>query len=324
MEKVLITGSTGYLGSSFIDNYSDKYEFKKFSLLTQKLEDIDFKDVDAVLHCAALVHQKQEDSYEKYHEINVEYPVELAKLAKENGVKQFVFISTIAVYGEEKEKLDENTICNPITPYGKSKLEAEKELLKLNDDSFIVSIIRPPMVYGKDAPGNIDSLVKLVKKVLVLPFGGIDNRRSFVYVGNLCWLVDCVIERLPRFARNDEEVVSRNDEEVVSRNDEEVVSRNDENVFLACDDEPLSTTRLIELIAKSLGKKVYLVKVPFFERFLRLVKPSFHKRLYGSLEVDNSLTMQRVFEIPNQVGNDGHKMPYSVEEGIRLMLYGEC
>ena len=236
------------------------------------------------MHCAALVHQKQEHSYEKYNEINVEYPVHLAKLAKENGVRQFIFISTIAVYGEEKEKLDENTICNPITPYGKSKLEAEKELLKLNDNNFVVSIIRPPMVYGKDAPGNIDSLVKLVKKLPIIPLGGIENKRSFISIQNLCHLIDVVIERQKA------------------------------GVFLASDDELLSTSRLIELISKNLKKKVYLLKIPFFESLLKLVKPSFHKRLYGSLEVDNNITKEKL----------NLKNRYSVEEGIRLMLNGEC
>jgi len=167
MNKILITGSNGYLASNFLNQYKKVYDFEKFSLLNQKIEDINFDNIDIILHCAALVHQKVEQPYEKYHEINVDYPLKLAKLAKQNSVKQFVFISTIAVYGEEKEKLDENTICNPITPYGKSKLEAEKGLLKLNDDSFIVSIIRAPMIYGKNAPGNIDSLIKLVKNYLL-------------------------------------------------------------------------------------------------------------------------------------------------------------
>ena len=127
MKKILITGSNGYLASNFLNQYKKVYDFEKFSLLKQKIEDINFNNIDIVLHCAALVHQKEEHSYEKYYETNVEYPVKLAKLAKQNRVKQFVFISTIAVYGEEKEKLDENTICNPVTFYGKSKLEAEKD-----------------------------------------------------------------------------------------------------------------------------------------------------------------------------------------------------
>ncbi|QOP45830.1 NAD-dependent epimerase/dehydratase family protein [Sulfurimonas paralvinellae] len=283
IDNILITGANGYLGSSFIKQYQNKYTFEKFSLVNQNLEDINFDNIDVVLHCAALVHQKIEYNYDKYYEINVEYPTKLAKLAKQNGIKQFIFISTIAVYGEDEEKLDENTNCNPVTPYGKSKLEAEKKMLELSDDSFIVSIIRPPMVYGKDAPGNIDSLVKLVKKLSIIPLGSIENKRSFVYIQNLCHLIDVVIEQQKS------------------------------GIFLASDDEPLSTSRLIELIAKNLNKKVYLIKIPFFENFLKIIKSSFHKRLYGSLEVNNSLTKEKL-NLTN---------PYSAEEGIKLMIKGE-
>ena len=283
MKKLLITGSNGYLASNFLNQYKKVYDFEKFSLLNQKIEDINFDNIDIILHCAALVHQKVEQPYEKYHEINVEYPVKLAKLAKQNSVKQFVFISTIAVYGEEKEKLDENTICNPITPYGKSKLEAEKGLLKLNDDSFIVSIIRAPMIYGKNAPGNIDSLIKLVKKLPIIPLGKIDNKRSFISIQNLCFIIN------------------------------KIITHQKAGIFLASDDEAISTSRLIELIAKNLDKKIYLVKIPFFESLLKLVKPSFYKRLYGSLEVDNSITKEKL----------NLKNLYSVEDGIKLMINGE-
>lgn len=91
-----------------------------------------------------------------------------------------------------------------------------------------------------------------------------------------------------------------------------VIGQQKSGVFLASDDKPLSTTRLIELIAKSLEKKVYLIKIPFFETFLKIVKPSFHKRLYGSLEVDNSITKEKL----------NLKNPYSVDDGIRLMIKG--
>ncbi|WP_151948814.1 NAD-dependent epimerase/dehydratase family protein [Aliarcobacter butzleri] len=283
MNKIFITGANGYLGSNFVNQYKNKYSFESFSLLNQKLEDINFDSIDIVLHCAALVHQKIQHPYEKYHEINVNYPLKLAKLAKQNGVKQFIFISTIAVYGEDKETLDENTSCAPITHYGKSKLEAEKELLKLNDDSFVVSIIRPPMVYGKNAPGNIDSLIKLVKKLPVTPLGKIENKRSFISIQNLCYIID------------------------------KTITQEKQGIFLASDDEPISTSKLIELIAKNLEKKIYFIKLPFFESLLKLVKPSFHKRLYGSLEVDNTITKEKL----------NLKNPYSVEDGIKLMIKGE-
>ncbi|MAC83427.1 MAG: epimerase [Arcobacter sp.] len=289
--KILVTGSSGYVGSSFINQFKDKYLFEKFSLQKMKLESINFLEVDVVLHCAALVHQKIEHPYEKYYEVNVEYPVKLAKLAKSNGIKQFIFVSTIAVYGEGLEKLEKDTGCNPITTYGKSKLEAEKQLLELNDENFIVSILRPPMIYGKNAPGNIDSLVNLVKKTPIIPLGKIENKRSFIYIGNLCHLIDILIEQKLS------------------------------GTFLASDDKPISTTKLIELIAKNLNKKVYLIKIPFFESLLEILKPSFHKRLYGSLEVDNSIKKEKLY--PKSTSLKRFKNPYSVEEGIKLMIYGE-
>lgn len=283
LKNIFLTGSNGYLGSSFINQYKNKYLFEKFSLLSQRLEDINFDNIDINLHCAALVHQKVEHPYAKYYEINVEYPVKLAKLAKQNGVKQFVFISTIAVYGEDKEKLNENTICEPIAPYGKSKLEAEKQLLELSDNSFIVSIIRVPMIYGKNAPGNIDSLTKLVKKLPILPLGRIENKRTFISIHNLCYTIDKIIQQQKH------------------------------GIFLVSDDCSLSTSKLIELIAKNLDKKVYLIKIPFFENLLKIVKPTFHKRLYGSLEIDHSITKEKL----------NLKNPYNVEDGIRLMINGE-
>lgn len=283
MKKLLITGSNGFVGSYFINKYKNKYKIETFSFLKDDINSLDCSDIDVVLHCAALVHQKAEHSYEKYYEINVIYPVKLAKLAKQNGIKQFVFISTIAVYGEDEEKLNENTICNPISHYGKSKLEAEKQLLELNDENFVVSIIRPPMIYGNNAPGNIDSLVKLVKKVPILPLANIQNKRTFISIENLCYIIN------------------------------EVILQKKSGIFLASDDELLSTSKLIDLIAKNLDKKIYLIKIPFFETLLKVVKPSFHKRLYGSLEIDNTITKEKL----------NLRNPVSVEDGIKLMIKGE-
>jgi UDP-glucose 4-epimerase len=153
----------------------------------------------------------------------------------------------------------------------------------INNFDFKVSIIRTPIIYGHGVKANIKNLVNLVNKVPILPFGNIPNKRSMVYIGNLCHLVDVVI------------------------------TQKQNGVFLASDDEPLSTSKLIELISKNLDKKVYLIKIPFFESLLKTLKPSFHKRLYGSLEVDNTITKEKL----------NLKNPYSVEDGIRLMIKGE-
>ena len=281
--KILITGSSGYIGNNFINQYKNKYQFEKFSLLEQELKNINFVSIDIVLHCAALVHQKVKHTNKKYYEINVDYPVKLAKLAKENGVKHFVYISSIAVYDIKEKYLTEDTNCIPATFYGKSKLEGEKQLFKLDSDNFKVSIIRLPMVYGKNAPGNIYSLIKLVKKSSIIPLGGIENKRNFISIQNLCHFID------------------------------EVIQQRQEGIFLASDDSALSTSKLIELIANNLNKKVYLIKIPLFETLLKLLKPSFHKRLYCSLEVDNSITKEKL----------NLKNPYNVEEGIKYMIKGE-
>lgn len=303
--NILVTGSSGYVGSNFINTYKDKYNFITFSLQKDSIDNINLNNIDVILHCAALVHQKIEYSYEKYYEINVKYPYTLAKRAKENGVKQFIFMSTVAVYGIEIGIMNEDSDCNPISDYGKSKYKAELELQKIEDDSFKVSIIRPPIVNGYNAPGNMKSLINLVNKVPILPFGNIQNRRSMVYVGNLCHMIDVLIE-----SRMTGKLDYRASLAMTEGVDCHAVT---ESVFLASDDEAISTTRLIELIADGLGKKVYLIKIPFFESLLKLVKLTFHKRLYGSLEVDNSKT-KKLLDFKNL---------YSVEDGIKFMINGE-
>lgn len=282
--KILLTGSSGFVGNYFINKYKGKYDIKRFSFLHDDIASLSLEDFDAVFHLSALVHQMSGASVEEYEKVNVTQTLELAKKAKEVGVKQFVFMSTVKVYGEETDlPYSENSECYPQDEYGKSKLKAENELKKLESDDFKVSIIRTPIVYGYGVKANIKNLINLVKKMPVLPFGKINNKRSMVYIGNLSHLVDVIIEKKAS------------------------------GVFLASDDSPLSTSKLIELIAKHLDKKVYLIKVPFFAILLKLLKPSFHKRLYESLEVDGSMTKKRL----------GISNPYSIEEGIRLMIHGE-
>lgn len=282
--KLLITGSNGFLGNYFIHNYSSKYNITTFSFLKDDLNQLDLKGIETVVHLSALVHQMGGVDAEEYERVNVTQTIELAKRAKKSAVKQFVFMSTVKVYGEEtNHAYNEDSVCMPEDEYGKSKLKAEQELVKLEDENFKVSIIRTPIIYGYGVKANIKNLVSLVKKVPVLPFGRIENKRSMVYIGNLCHLID------------------------------EIIVQKQSGLFLASDDKAISTTTLIEQIAKNLDKKVYLIKIPFFETFLKLLKPAFHKRLYGSLEVNNSLTKEKLHL----------KNSYNTEDGIRLMIKGE-
>ncbi len=284
MKNILLAGSNGFIGGYFKDNYSTEYNIKTFSFLDNNLKDLDLSNTDTILHLSALVHQMGGASAKEYEKINVTQTLELAKLAKQNGVKRFVFISTVKVYREETNEIyTEDSDCNPQDDYGKSKLKAENELYKFEGIDFSVSIIRTPIVYGYGVKANIKSLINLVQKVPVLPFGQINNKRSMVYIGNLSYLIS------------------------------EVIKQNKSGIFLAADDKPISTTRLIELIAKNINKKIYLIKIPFFESFLKLFKPSFQKRLYENLEINNNKTKIKL----------NLKNPYSVEEGVAIMIRGK-
>lgn len=284
MRKILITGASGFIGTYFINKYRYKYEIQNFSFLNDNINNLSCNNVEIVFHLSALVHQMDGASLVEYEKVNVLQSISLAKKAKESGVKQFTFMSTVKVYGEETTNIyTENSICKPEDDYGKSKLKAEDELKKLEDDNFKVSIIRTPIVYGYGVKANIKNLVNLVKKTPFLPLGSIENKRSMVYIGNLCSLVS------------------------------EIIDQNQSGVFLASDDKPVSTTKLIKQISKDLNKKIFLFKLPFFESLLKIFKPSFYKRLYGSLEIDNTITKEKL----------NFKNPYSLETGIKNMIYGE-
>lgn len=281
---ILLTGSTGFIGSYFQKHYANKYSIQPFSFIKDNFESLHVKNVDVVFHLSALVHQMGGASAEEYEKINVNQTLQLAQKAKANGVKQFIFMSTIKVCGEESDVVyTQSVTCKPQDAYGKSKLKAEIELQKLEDNNFKVSIIRTPIVYGYGVKANIKNLMKLIQRVPILPFASIENKRSFVYVGNLCALIDSIIEKAQS------------------------------GVFLASDDKAISTTELIALIALGMNKKVYLFKLPFFRELLKLVKPSMYKRLYESLEVDTTQTKQKL-DFLN---------PYTIEEGIALMIEGE-
>ncbi len=279
--KILLTGSSGFIGSYFQSNYNDRYDIETFSFLEDDLDDLDLTQINTVVHLSALVHQMDGAAKEEYFRVNVDNTLALAQKAKQSSVKQFIFMSSVKVYGEESDTpYTETSKCDPQDDYSKSKLEAENRLKELEDDEFTVSIIRTPVVYGKEVKSNMLNLAKMAINVPVLPFGNITNRRSMVYIGNLCDM----IERLCESKMS--------------------------GIFLAGDDQPISTTKLIETITKAKGGKAILLNVPLFPQLLRRVKPSLHKKLYGNLEVDNRWT-KKVLDFENKV---------STEDGIQKMM----
>lgn len=280
--KLLLTGTTGFIHNHLIKDLI-KHEVASISLRKTQPKHLDLKNYDAIIHLAALVHQINGADKSEYERVNVAQTLELAMKAKINGVKQFIFMSTVKVYGEESDTAyTEATPCYPRDDYGMSKLHAEQALQALEDEHFKISIIRTPIVYGAGVKANIKNLINLIQKVPFLPFGNTKNQRSMVYVGNLCALLETILEQQAS------------------------------GIFLACDDKPLSTTQFIHEITAALEKKCYLIDVPLFETLLKYFKPTFHQRLFGNLIVDNTETKKRL----------GFSNPYSIKEGIKEMLRG--
>jgi nucleoside-diphosphate-sugar epimerase len=283
MTKILITGANSFIGTNFIE-FSQYNDIEEISLHDNRPEDIDYNGYDVILHLAAIVHHSQKISDSLYKQVNKDLCIKVAEQAKKAGVRQFIFLSSIKVYGEfnpESTVRNEDSLCIPDDSYGKSKYEAETELKKLESPTFTVSIIRPPLVYGCGVKANMLNLVNLIRSFPVLPFGKIENRRNFIYVENLVKFIDRIIDLQ--------------------------VS----GIFIAKDDETLSTTELILLIAKCLNRKVLLFKLPKILVKLGIyLKPSVFERLFGSLEFENKKTKNILSFSP----------PYSSEEGIRKWL----
>lgn len=210
MKKVLVTGANSYIGTSF-EKYINEHHPKEFIIDTMDMVDgtwreKDFSGYDAVFHVAGIVHIKEKKQISHlYYEINRDLAFETAQKAKEQGVKQFVFLSSMSVYGLSHGEINNETPVNPVNAYGKSKLEAEKKLRSLAEAEFIVSIIRPPMVYGRGCKGNYQMLRKLALKLPVFP--KVKNQRSMIYIDNLCEFVYAVIKDIKDgvfFPQNDE------------------------------------------------------------------------------------------------------------------------
>lgn len=192
MKKILITGANSYIGTSFEtylkENFPDDYVVDTVDMVDGTWREKSFAEYDSVFHVAGIAHQKEtkENAY-LYYEVNRDLAIETAKKAKADGVGQFVFLSSMSVYGMDIGVITKETKPNPKSNYGKSKWQAEQEIAPLQDESFKVCILRPPMVYGEGCKGNYQSIVKLVEKSPVFP--RVKNRRSVINISNLVGFV---------------------------------------------------------------------------------------------------------------------------------------
>ena len=195
-KKVLITGAGSYIGESF-RAYAGKHypslSISAIDMLDGSWKKADFSSYDIIYHVAGIAHADvgnvSEETKEKYYKVNTDLAVEVCNKAKAEGVKEFIFMSSMIVYGDSapfgvKKVVDEHTIPQPANFYGDSKLQADVAVRDLADDKFKVVALRPPMIYGKGSKGNYPTLAKLAKNLPVFP--DVNNERSMLHIDNLC------------------------------------------------------------------------------------------------------------------------------------------
>jgi nucleoside-diphosphate-sugar epimerase len=287
--KILLTGATGFIGKALVSELI-KQDFdlsiavrQKTNLFPNKVKQYvvgdfesnpDFSNIltkiDCVIHLAGRAHvidKTKASILNEFRKLNTEFTLNLAKQAATAGVKRFIFLSSIRVNGNQNTKpfLEIDT-PNPQEPYAISKHEAEQGLLKLAENSSLkVVIIRSPLVYGKDAPGNFGRLVQWAsaKIMLPLPLGAINNSRSLIAIDNLVsFIILCVLHE-----------------------------KSVNEIFLISDNDTYSTTELLNKIAKAFNKQALLFTVPvnwmiFVAKLLG--KEADAVRLFSSLIIDSS------------------------------------
>lgn len=300
MKKILITGAGSYIGMSFekwMAQY-DEYVIDMVSTINDEWKMKDFSGYDVVFHVAGIAHvdanrsplyrigrnKKTSDKMESlYYKVNRDLTIEVAKKAKAENVKQFIFMSSIIVYGEKDsiEKvhyITKDTVPTPSNYYGMSKLMAEQGILPLQSEEFNVVVLRPPMIYGKDSKGNYTKLAKLARICPVFP--DIKNKRSILYVSNLCEFVRLMVD-------NEEK-----------------------GIFFPQNKEYVSTMQLVHEIGKVNGKKVFYTRFLNTFVWVSCAIPTFKRlfsKVYGSMLYDKKISIYK-----------SEYRVYSLKESIKL------
>ncbi|MCX7715410.1 MAG: NAD-dependent epimerase/dehydratase family protein [Clostridia bacterium] len=261
MKKVLIIGENSYIGTSLVKwlkHWENEYAADKISVRDGGWKGTDFSGYDVVVHAAGIAHIKEtKKNAALYYAVNRDLTYAVACKAKIDGVKQFIFLSSMSVYGMDLGVITRQTTPCPKSCYGKSKYEAEKLLQGLDDENFRIAIVRPPMVYGKGCKGNFLKLLDFNLPV----FPKIKNERSMIYIDNLCEFLRLLIDN------------------------------EDFGIFFPQNLQYVCTSTMVSLIAEKKGKKVLLTGL--FNGFIDLFKFGIFNKVFGSLVYEKEMSAYR-------------------------------
>lgn len=282
MKRVLITGKDSYIGTHFRDylkQFPDDYYVEELDVRDDSWKEYDFSKFDVLYHVAGLAHSTPDESQrELYYRVNTDLTYDIAKKAKDEGIKQFIFMSSIIVYGSgtigKDRVIDSNTPLTPDNFYGDSKKQAEIKIKPLEDSNFKIVIVRPPMIYGPNSKGNYPLLAKFAKKTPVFP--RLKNQRSMLYLGNLLEFIKIMID-------NEEK-----------------------GIFLPQNKEYVASFDLIKIIASLYNHRILFIGI--FNPFIKLLKKQVYvNKVFGNLMIDQDISNYKI---------DYNK--YSFEESIRI------
>ncbi|QII82410.1 NAD-dependent epimerase/dehydratase family protein [Jeotgalibaca arthritidis] len=264
MKNILITGKNSYIGTS-LENWlirePDKYKVDTIDMKDGSWKEKDFSSYDVVFHVAGIAHVSSDPKMEDlYYKVNRDLTIETAEKAKAEGVKQFIFMSSIIVYGDSsssKRVIDRNTVPTPSNFYGNSKLQAEEGIRGLESDDFKIVVLRPPMIYGKGSKGNYPRLANMAKKIAVFP--DIDNERSMLHIDNLCEFIKIMIDH------------------------------EETGLYFPQNKEYVKTSELVKTIAEVHGKKIWMTRI--FNPVLRLMfGVGIVNKVFGNLVYEKSMS----------------------------------
>lgn len=243
--NITITGATGFVGqnlSKYLQNQN--HDVQALSLRNAWVLD---KNSAAIIHLAGKAHDTANTSAEEeYFKVNRDLTIQLFDEFLNSNIKDFIYFSSVKATADTIERiLDEQHISNPKTPYGKSKLEAEKYLLsKILPDGKRLFIIRPCMIHGPGNKGNLNLLYKVVQRGIPWPLAAFENKRSFLSIDNLNFLIGKIL--------SNKNIPS--------------------GIYNFADDDSISTNELVKIIAEASGKKTKLweVSANFISSFAKL------------------------------------------------------